>query len=848
MRRTAARPAFEPVPLDTGAERAVSAIAEDSAHRIWTGELDGISVRSPDGRTLHLGAPQRVPLVVEALIVDRGKLWIGGEGLAAVDLLSNPPAVIASYATANGKRPKVTALYRNPANGDLWVGGPSLFLFHPDALPEQRFESFPNSSILAKSNILAIGSDAASNVWLGASTLGAIRIANNRNETYTDADGLESSIVVGILEDRRGKIYAVTGGGHVLNELVGERFVPRPRRTPSWLVDNMGWGQGPVALQDRKGEWWVATMYGLLNYSSNDDARKLARFQPRLYTHRAGCPAGAILRLFEDSRGDLWVGTSLGVARRENATGRWTAFPSIQEPVHAITEDHSGAIWVGFAAPRLMRICHGKPEQIAPVGLSGFMNALLVDHLGRLWIGSSQAGLGRIDDPAAAAPQVRNADVEGLASSHVFSLAEDRFGRLYIAGGRGVDRLDLATGAIHRLGEANGLPRGETERLYRDRNGAIWCASNFGLARLDPQPDATIGTPAPTPKLRALRIGNSEYPLSVLGTEQLSGLELPPDNGNIEVEYRAVYFNTNERLRYQHRLRGASDVWSALDDAQSIRFANLAPGNYALEVRSVKEGGSTSPAAVLAFHLLPPFWQRTWFLAIAFSTLAAVGWMLHRYRLNQALLLERMRTRLASDLHDDLGAGLAEIAIMSEVGRRNSERADDVMDQVARRARGLRSTLGDIVWTVDPRKDRWPDLVQRMRETALAMLESEGRSVHFTAPAETSLEHTELTPDLRRHLMLFFKEAVTNIAHHAAASEVDLAIATAGGELRLSIRDNGCGFDTKLPTGGQGLRSLRYRAAEMRGELHIESAEARGTRIELRMPLRVSNLARRPSF
>lgn len=839
LRRNEGKLVFEAIPLGQGVEQPVLAIAEDSVRRIWAGQIDGVSYRSAEGMAGHLGKAQGVPMVVKALAVDGRKLWLGGEGLAQLDVLSDSPVVVARYSTANGKGLRISSLYGDPRNGDLWIGGLGLIRFH-----QQRFETFPSPSILANANILALGPDAASNLWAGVSTLGAVRLANNRNETYTEADGLESSTVVGVLEDRRGKIYAVTGAGHVLNELVGGRFVPRPRQVPAGLTD-MGWGQGPVALQDRKGEWWVAAASGLLNYSATDDSRKLAHMRPRLYTRRDGCPEGAILRLFEDSRGDLWVGTSVGIAKRESANGQWTRYGSIREPVHAIAEDRFGAIWVGFGAPRLMRIRKGECAEIPVAGLSGFINALLADDQGRLWIGSSQSGLGRIDDPAAATPHIHHDAVAGLASMHVFALAEDRWGRLYVAGGRGIDRLDLATGVIRRLGEANGLPRGETERLYRDRSGSIWCASNFGLARIDTEAGKSSGVRAPTPRLRAARIGNAEFPLSALGTERLSGLEVAPNISNIEVEYRAVHFDTEERLRYQHRLGGASDVWSVPDEGQSIRFANLAPGDYALAVRSVSEDGSTSEPAVLEFRMLPPFWRRLWFQTLVFTAALAAAWMFHRYRLNQALILERMRTRLASDLHDDLGAGLAEIAILSEVGRRKAEQADDVMDQVAKRARGLRSTLGDIVWTVDPRKDRWPDLLQRMRETALTLLEDDARVVRFSAPGEAWLENAELTPDLRRHLLLFFKEAVTNIARHAGASEVDLSIAAAHGELRLSIRDNGRGFDTGVAAGGQGLRSLRFRAAEMRAELTIESTADRGTRIELQIPQRVRRLAKR---
>jgi anti-sigma regulatory factor (Ser/Thr protein kinase) len=134
-------------------------------------------------------------------------------------------------------------------------------------------------------------------------------------------------------------------------------------------------------------------------------------------------------------------------------------------------------------------------------------------------------------------------------------------------------------------------------------------------------------------------------------------------------------------------------------------------------------------------------------------------------------------------------------------------------------------------------RDRLSDLVHRMRQTALSMLETEGRRVEFIAPAEEQIERVELTPDLRRHLWLFFKEAVTNVARHSGATDVSVDFTLGPRQLRLAIRDNGCGFDPEATVSGQGLRSLRHRTAEMRGELRLDSAAGRGTEIELLVPL-----------
>jgi two-component sensor histidine kinase len=485
----------------------------------------------------------------------------------------------------------------------------------------------------------------------------------------------------------------------------------------------------------------------------------------------------------------------------------------------------------------MLRIRDSKADVIRAGVPPGYINALLVDHRGRLWIGSSQGGLGRMDQPDVALPVVQSLTMsQGLSSDHLFALAEDRWGNIYIAGGRGVDRLNPDTGTIRTFTAADGLPSGETERLYRDRHGAIWFASNFGLARYNPEPDKTRSPPAAL--LRGLKINGAPYPLSVLGERNLGGLELKTRENNIQIEYRSLHFVPGERLRYQYRLSGTTGNWSPPTGEQTVQYANLSPGHYRFEVRCVGETGLVSAPATFAFHLLPPFWMQGWFAALAASVLFLSAYGLHRYRLNHLLAIERVRTRLAVDLHDDLGAGLAEIAVLSEVAKRKPAGNQEALAHVAERARGIRASLSDIVWTVDPARDSVADLIRRMRETTLGMLESGDRSVQFVAPLDQDWEHTELAPDLRRHLFLFLKESITNIARHSEATAAWVEVSLGDGRLRLIIRDNGCGFDLKAPTSGRGLASLHYRADEMRGELRLESAPGQGTEIELRVPLR----------
>lgn len=173
------------------------------------------------------------------------------------------------------------------------------------------------------------------------------------------------------------------------------------------------------------------------------------------------------------------------------------------------------------------------------------------------------------------------------------------------------------------------------------------------------------------------------------------------------------------------------------------------------------------------------------------------------------------------------------MALKSEVAKRQERlRTMELLDGIAGRARSLRESMADIVWTVDPREDTLADLVLRLRQTVFTVLENEQRSVQFLAPSDAQLG-IEVTPAVRRHVLLFFKEAVTNVARHAGATVVIMGIEALKGRVRMSIRDNGCGFDPLQRHTGRGLKSLEYRAREIKADFRVQSVPGKGTEIEL---------------
>ena len=216
-----------------------------------------------------------------------------------------------------------------------------------------------------------------------------------------------------------------------------------------------------------------------------------------------------------------------------------------------------------------------------------------------------------------------------------------------------------------------------------------------------------------------------------------------------------------------------------------------------------------------------------------------MAYMLQRHRTGRLVELERVRTRIAADLHDEIGSSLSQIAILSEVTREQirsgSGAATDTAGEIAASARTMLDSMSDIVWSIDPRRDSLSSLVQRVNKFASDVLESRGVAWSFEAPE--SLDRIKLTPEQRRQINLILKEAVHNASRHAAAKAVALRISVTDHQLLAEVRDDGCGFRTDGEPNGYGLASMRARAGQLKGQLRIRSETGQGTQVSLQVPL-----------
>lgn len=254
-------------------------------------------------------------------------------------------------------------------------------------------------------------------------------------------------------------------------------------------------------------------------------------------------------------------------------------------------------------------------------------------------------------------------------------------------------------------------------------------------------------------------------------------------------------------------------------------------------MRAVAADGTFSDQpATVAFTILPPLWQRWWMRLLLVAFACGVLYTLYRYRLARFLEVERLRTRIATDLHDDIGSTLSQIAILSEVAGRDllPDGRGEPLSDIADLSREVVDSMSDIVWAIDPEQDRLGDVSHRMRRFASDLLTPSGIRVGFHNPG--GQQDPQIGPDLGRQILLVFKESLHNVARHSACTEVQIELSLAGGWLELTISDNGRGFDAERVQRGHGLVSMERRARQLGGSVRVDTCPGSGTSVRLRIP------------
>lgn len=819
----------------------------------------------------------------------QGRIWVGAGGDAVglrVFERENGALKLSGIYTKKDGLPddRFQFSVEQTSDGRIYVG---LHQGLCEFLPEAK-ENEPKFRVLESGKITSLAEDSGGDLWFGTELLGARKLARSGFTSFVEKDGIsETDDIRAIYINRDDEIFIPTRPQKILH-LVDGKF---ESVSPSGLTGR-SWGWHFLDFQAKDGEWWIPAIDGLRRYPKVDDFADLARTPPKkIYTKTDGLFSNEIFNLFEDSRGDIWIsviGDGDTLSRWERRTDKifsYTSADGIPKSNGALSfaEDSQGNVWFGFYFGNLARFRDGKFQIFtAADGIpDSLVGAILKDSSGRLWIGTSGRGLFRIDNPNEEKPVFTSISAAGgLSSNQITCLVEDRFQRIYAGTGRGINRID-ADGNIRIFTQADGLPSNHITRCAAGKNGFLWFVSRNTPVRFSPEIE--LASASPPVFIDKIFVNGIARKISALGETEVKPFELEPDQRQIQVDFFALTFGAGENIRYQYRLD--EQDWSAPTDQQTLNF-DLAPGKHDLRLRAIRaDGAASAKPAVVSFKILPPLWQRRWVVLISLLLAAAFILMFYRYRtanlrkINLALTeahraeeelrksreerlaeLEKVRSRIATDLHDDIGASLTQIAILSEVaqaqGKKGNGASAEPLRKISRVSNELVGTMSDIVWSIDPGKDHLSDLTQRMRRFASDVLAPKGVHLDFHAPGKAG--EITLNTNLRREVFLIFKESVNNILKHSKAARVRINLEITGEDLMLEISDDGNGFDTNrrsevgvqpessepagafsspCASGGNGISSIKKRAEEMKGKLKIVSESGRGTTVSLRLPL-----------
>ena len=814
---------------------------------MWIGTSSGLFRWRVDGLTVYRETFLTAP--IQALARDAaGTLWVGTtRGLASIGVDARSGEVVrhAVFDKRDGLHSDWVTQVVPTTRGQLWVvttGG----VARADGGTPLTFHRYDLGDPLGSGGTVSMAEDSQKYLWVGT-TLGVGRMSISGFSIFDALAGVPTAGAV-FTTARHGVLVMSADDEWRISRFDGRRFVPT--RLPLTKFQ-AAWGWNQSTLVDRNGDWWTASRQGILRFDGIHELEDLARARPsRVYDRAGGMPNDVVLRLFEDSRGDIWASTvgegerANGLSRWQRATGVWTHFgspegfpPLLRHFASAFAETAGGDVWIGFSGDGgLVRFRDGVAQRFSePDGMPiGSVRNLLVDSRGTLWAASYRNGLIQVDDPRAERPRLRAwSTATGLSSNEVGALVEDARGRIYAGTARGIDRLDLTSGGITTYTE---IPTtlGEFQAATRDADGALWFSCSAGLIRFVPEEHAA-STMVST-LITGLRIGGRPQALPATGASRLSALELPAGTTPLEIDFLAPTGATAGE-RYQVMLEGADRIWSTPSVQRSVTYARLVSGRYRFLVRAVDNEGVAGQSAELPFTILAPVWRRWWFLSLSGAAFVAAAVALHRRRIARLQAIAGIRTQIASDLHDDLGANLTRIAVLSEVARQQGDRpqaADRYLESIGRVARESVTTMGDIIWAIKPHNRDLHELGRRMREYGEEVCAAANIAFSFDAP--TDAMPSKLAPDLRRDIYLVFKEAVNNAVRHSHCRALRASLSRHRGRITLIVADDGRGFDPAATAGGNGVTNLRQRAVRLHGTLTIESTLGAGTVLTLDLP------------
>jgi signal transduction histidine kinase/ligand-binding sensor domain-containing protein len=774
LKRTPA--GFQKFPLlpSTNSTESITTVVADGTNRFWLAAGQRILRFEQETFTEEKLPPDCAVDFQHLAVAHDGTLWAAsGESLFC--RRQGGWAAVPVPEVARGRRLGILALYAAP-DGALWVGTES-------TLYQVRYGLWPEALLPAQLPIRGVkwicsGPDGS--LWL-AGRDGLRQLRRSSLQVLRAEEPPGKTIVNALAVDAQGRLLAgVANVGLMQTQptggLVPVQLTGLPERLP---ISALAFASD--------GSLWVGTQGDYLWHWHDEVADPFygPNINALLVTRDGRVIAGADdgLKIFDTHRDELVPFSNITarvnvlleersgricVGTQNDTTGPDKPFLHSTTTL-ALCEDTEGLVW---KSTTYSLRCRSGGDLLYPE----FIAQILDDNRGNLWLGLKH----------------------GLACIRKADLLSRR------------GREHMRTFGVNEGYPAAGCISGTGHLAVRTSDGKLCFATRDGIAVVDPWRVAEL----PAESLRVF----IEY------TRQFKN--------EVQFEFTAPCYTEPEALRFSWQLEGFEKYRADTSTDRRVSYQNLPPEHYRFKVWACLNGVESQSAETVII-VAPLFWQTWWWRALTYAAGVAVAVLvalgLYRWRVRRQQQLDRLRLRIARDLHDEIGSNLGGIALLIGV----AEHDPDAFERI--RAITLQSieALKDLVWMIDPGHDALPDMLLRMRGIADDLLP--GKLSAFTLTGDATGRRAPL--EVRRNVLPIFKEALHNIIKHAQAQHVTIEIALTERRLTLTIRDDGVGMDPAAAPGGHGLRNMQRRAEDIGGQLKIESQPGAGTVIHLEAPL-----------
>jgi ligand-binding sensor domain-containing protein len=839
---------------------------------LWIGTWNGLASCRPDsmvptamtiyaqdpGQTAGPGSNQ-----ITTLYKDKhGSLWIGtlGGGLHALNPgredfrtyqhdPSDPRSIVSN---------EISAIYET-SSGELWIGTVSsgLNILNRSDQSFDRYVHDPDREYsLGSNNIFSIREDASGLIYVGA---GGINIYNPQMENFRhityepgQSGGISDKSIVAFYEDRNGFIWIGTGAGglnrydpvrnsfkvfrhhpsnpHSLNHnnvssiagdsngfiWIGTRGGGLDRLDPeTGIFKHYMSGNAPHAIQgtpyingllvDEGNDLWIATYdRGLIHFDPSENSHTHYRSIPEDNTTLSG---DYLLRIFQDGRKQIWIGTwGAGLSLYQSDKDQFLRF------LHDPSDPHS-------LCDNMVHVIHETTNDTGRI----------------IWVGTS-GGLSYFDPdtgPDFKFNHINQSD--GLPSNVIYGILEDGSGHLWISTNNGLCRYHHETRSFKNYDVHDGLQSNEFNAgaCIKLENKQLLFGGVNGFNSFHPD-RITTSRYAPPIVLTSFQIFNEPVAFNqALNTVQR--IELAYRENFFSFEFSALDFSKPHKNQYKYKMEGIDPDWVNSETRRYASYTKIPPGEYEFFVTGTNsEGIWSSDIKTVQIHIATPYWQTWWFQLILIFIFFLILYALHRFRIRKLIEMERLRLRIASDLHDDVGSALTRIVIHSEQVQSNPDHATTALNlsRIASISREVITTMSDIIWSIDSRHDSVGDMIDRMLDFSYNTLSL--KDIRFEFHHDGLDKSRKIPVDYRQNIYYIFKEALNNIVRHAEATEVKIQLKNEKHAFRMVIIDNGRGFNEDIESRGHGLKNMKMRAERIDGRLDIIVNQ--GVGIILQMP------------